>query len=127
MKYLKLIVQPQEPEDKHITFAFFGSAKVDQNIIQKYIKKIDTFELNNPRNDMFGPKNDIPVVAYDYNKDINQIRKEMLLALGPEISDQNILEWAPHISHIQLDENKVEEKYKVIGIKSNDGLFGMFF
>jgi hypothetical protein len=131
MKYLKLITEPQLPEGKHITFAYFGQTSVSQSQITKYLSEIEVFNLTDPKNDMFGPNNDIPCVTF--NKDnsvisaVSTIRKNMLLSLGTQISDQNRLEWAPHISNVTLDEMMGFDNYKVIGVKSNDGLFGIYF
>ncbi len=125
IKYLKLMTEPALPDNVHITFAYFGSIDVSKSVIMNHLSKIESFSLVPLRNDKFGPNNDIPCVVFSVPKEIIESRKEMLLGLGSEISEQNRLEWAPHVSNVQLE--NLEPVYKVIGIKSNDGLFGVMF
>lgn len=128
MKYLKLITEPSLPENIHITFAYFGKNQVSLSDLKKHLDKISKFDLIVSHNDNYGDKNDIPCVVFklDSPVDVNQIRKEMLIELGENISSQNRLEWSPHISGIQMNDLN-NTTYKVIGIMSNDGLFGIMF
>lgn len=122
MKYLKLVTVPELPTDKHITFAYFGNKQVNQTKIIEIISKLSKFKLNEPKSDMFGDKNDIPCVVFKIDTDISDIRKELLISQGCE--SQNKMEYAPHISNVDLSE--VEVEYTVIGIESNDSLFGIY-
>jgi 2'-5' RNA ligase len=127
MKYLKLITEPSLPDDKHITFAYFGKITVSKNVLMNHLSTISPFMINVSRNDNFGPNNDIPCVVFDFvDNNIVDIRKKLLQELGSDISEQNRLEWTPHISGLQM-ENLEHKSYKIIGIKSNDGLFGTMF
>jgi hypothetical protein len=136
IKYLKLITEPELPVNKHITFAYFGSVKVSQDVLITHLEKLNKFKLVNPRNDKFGDNNDIPCVVFDIvsfdnknidNQNIQNIRKD-LLNINEEVAKQNRIEheWRPHISNLQVSDLEKTE-YEVIGVKSNDSLFGIFF
>jgi hypothetical protein len=126
MKYLKLITEPSLPDNKHITFAYFGKNQVSLSDLKKHLDKLSKFNLIVSHNDNYGDKNDIPCVVFiiDSLIDVKEIRKQMLIELKQD--HQNYLEWSPHISDIQMNDldNTI---YKVTGIKSNDSLFGIMF
>lgn len=127
MKYLKLITEPPLSDDKHITFAYFGKVEINKTQLIEHLKKINQFFLNNPRTDKFGENNDIPCVVYEYtdSDSINKNRKEMLLGLKVESQNRINSDWAPHISNVNIE--NVKDSYKIIGIQSNDKLFGIYF
>lgn len=125
MVYLRLILD--KPILGHITFLYFGKIKVNKDTLREYVSKIKPFTLSFKNNDKSGPNKDIPVAVYSSypNSQPEEVRLQLMKALGSEVMKVNREKWAPHISN--PDSANLPLELNVIGIDTDDETFKVIF